>query len=170
MKLKKLKGILLGFILGGIFFGGIGVAAITLTAKEIKYTPSNENFTVTNASDAIDELYKIAGTVSKSRVVSKAFSLSVSGTSNNTTTYFSETYSISITDICPNYEKLTKENIYFALNEGTTVLTGPAYSAMYISNYSYEPSTGIVTVTVYANNFWTSARTYTLYGNLLVVC
>ena len=54
------KNILKGVIIGGLIFGGIGVAAVTLTADQIKYTPSNEKFTATNVKDAMDEIYKIA--------------------------------------------------------------------------------------------------------------
>jgi len=57
---NRIKGMIIGTIIGGLIFGGIGTAAVTLTAKEIKYTPSNENFAVTNAKEALDEIYKIA--------------------------------------------------------------------------------------------------------------
>ena len=52
--------LLAGVIISGLIFGGIGVAAVTLTADQIKYTPSNEKFTVTNVKDAMDEIYKIS--------------------------------------------------------------------------------------------------------------
>lgn len=57
---KTIKGIIIGGILGTIITGGLGVAAVTLTAEQIKYMPSNENFTVTNVQEAMDEIYKIA--------------------------------------------------------------------------------------------------------------
>ena len=49
-----------GIMVGVILTGGITVAAVTLTANQIKYTPSNEKFTATNAEEALDEIYKIA--------------------------------------------------------------------------------------------------------------
>lgn len=78
--MKTIKGVLLGTVLGGIIFGGLGVAAITLTAKDIKYTPSNENFTVTNAKEAIDELYKI----SEDKISNVHYPFKVEGFFNNT--------------------------------------------------------------------------------------
>jgi len=60
MKQYKFRDLVLATIIGGVVFGGIGVAAVTLTADQIKYTSSNENFTATNAKDALDEIYKIA--------------------------------------------------------------------------------------------------------------
>ena len=55
-----MKGIVLGTFFGVLLTSGIVVTATTLTAKEIKYTPSNEKFTATNAEEALDEIYKIA--------------------------------------------------------------------------------------------------------------
>mgnify|MGYP003301650574 CR=1 FL=1 len=59
-KQSTIKGIAIGTILGGLIFGSIGVAAVTLTANQIKYTPNNEKFNATNAKEALDEIYKIA--------------------------------------------------------------------------------------------------------------
>ena len=66
---NKIKGILIGTILGGIIFGGIGAAAVTLTAEQITYTPSNEEFDVTNAQDALNELYKLSENSSNSNLL-----------------------------------------------------------------------------------------------------
>lgn len=60
MKKNRVKGLVTGIIVGGLLFGSVGAVAIGLTAKEIKYTPSNDKFTVTNVQEAIDEIYKIA--------------------------------------------------------------------------------------------------------------
>ena len=57
---NNLRFLLTGVTIGGLIFGGIGVAASTLTANQIKYTPSNENFKATNAEEALNEIYKIA--------------------------------------------------------------------------------------------------------------
>ena len=59
-KRKKANGFLTGIVVGGIIFGGIGASAVTLSAEQVKYTPSNENFIVTNVKEAMDEIYKIA--------------------------------------------------------------------------------------------------------------
>ena len=49
-----------GIIIGTIITGGIGVTAVTLSANQIKYSPSDTNFTATNAEEALNEIYKIA--------------------------------------------------------------------------------------------------------------
>ena len=62
MKKKKEKFIkqnFIGFIIGGIIFGTLGVyAAITFPSNEVSFDPSNSTLTSTNVKDAIDELYK----------------------------------------------------------------------------------------------------------------
>ena len=46
-------------VISGIVFTGIGVyAANTYLAHDISYTPSNENFEVSNVEDALNELYE----------------------------------------------------------------------------------------------------------------
>ena len=56
---KDNKKFLLGILVGILLFGGISVAAITLTAEEVTYSPSDSNFDVSNTKEAIDELYKM---------------------------------------------------------------------------------------------------------------
>lgn len=46
----------------------MGVAAITLTANQVKYTPNNEDSTATNAQEAIDELYEMTGELKKGKL------------------------------------------------------------------------------------------------------
>lgn len=57
---KDFKNIMIGFLAGAILFGSFGVAAITLTAKEITYTPSDSSFDVSNTETAINKLYEMA--------------------------------------------------------------------------------------------------------------
>jgi len=57
---KTIKGMLFGTIFGFLIAGGIGVAAVTLQAEQVKYTPSNSNFEAINAKEALDEIYKLA--------------------------------------------------------------------------------------------------------------
>jgi len=59
-KSKTVNGFVTGLVVGGIIFTGIGGVAVTLAANQIKYTPSNDKFNVTNAKEALDEIYKIA--------------------------------------------------------------------------------------------------------------
>lgn len=61
MKKKKrnfFKQNIIGFIIGGIIFGSLGVyAAITFPSDEVSFDPSNSTLMSTNVQDAIDELY-----------------------------------------------------------------------------------------------------------------
>ena len=51
------KGII-GFVLGALIFGGIGVvSAYTIFANDIGYTPKDTTWEVDNVKDAIDDLY-----------------------------------------------------------------------------------------------------------------
>ena len=60
--MKKIKRIakenIVSFILGGIFFGSIGVYAATmLSSNQINYSNANSKLQATNVQAAIDELY-----------------------------------------------------------------------------------------------------------------
>ena len=52
-----IKNNMIGFILGAIIFGGIGVYATQILAKDIKFTPTVESWKVDNIEDAINDLY-----------------------------------------------------------------------------------------------------------------
>lgn len=55
---KKNVKLFVGFIIGGLLFGSIGVYATTqYLAKDIKFTPLNSEWNVDNVDDAINELY-----------------------------------------------------------------------------------------------------------------
>jgi len=56
----KFKDICIGIIIGGIVFGGMGVAAVTLEAEQIAYTPTDSTFKVSNTKMALDELYHLS--------------------------------------------------------------------------------------------------------------
>ena len=54
------KGII-GFVLGALIFGSIGVvSAYTIFANDIGYTPKDTSWEVDNVKDAIDDLYSKA--------------------------------------------------------------------------------------------------------------
>ena len=59
-----MKKMILGFILGLVVAGGIGVLAYTITAKEIGYTPKDSSWKVNNVNDAINDLKKNGGSSS----------------------------------------------------------------------------------------------------------
>ena len=53
-----MKKILIGFILGGIIFGCIGVYAASYLATDIIYEPEDASWEVNNVSEALSDLYK----------------------------------------------------------------------------------------------------------------
>ena len=56
---KIIKSRVFAFVLGAIIFSGItGVAAYTIFASDIGYTPKDTAWEVDNVKDAIDELYE----------------------------------------------------------------------------------------------------------------
>lgn len=48
VKSKTIKGVIIGIIVGGIVFGRVGDATVSLTANQISYTPEISNFSATN--------------------------------------------------------------------------------------------------------------------------
>ena len=58
MKKKVIKSILL--VVGVVFIFTSGVVAATLTAKDVGFTASNEEWQVNNVEDAVNDLYNIS--------------------------------------------------------------------------------------------------------------
>lgn len=56
MKKERIKSTIIGVIIGAIIFGGIGVVAYTLKAKDISFTSTNPNWKAKNVNDALDSL------------------------------------------------------------------------------------------------------------------
>lgn len=54
---KTLKAVILTAIFTTIIVGGLGVTAVTLTAKNVIFNSTSENLKATNVEDAINELY-----------------------------------------------------------------------------------------------------------------
>ena len=142
IKRKTIKGIIIGTVLGGIITGGVGVTAVTLTAKEIKYTPSNQTSTATNADEAINELYEMTEEL-KDKAIYGAINLG------------SES-SINITDIvgAENIGKYTNDD-FIVKHKASSVLTGSFTSGsnyrntrINLSDYAvnYNNETGVLNI------------------------
>jgi len=146
MNVRNLKCAVLSFVLGGIVFSGIGVIAVTLTAKDIKYTPSNENFTATNVEEAMDGLYDIANELENS---SKVYYLGIGTTFN-------------ISELLPDVDVSTLTNDNFVVgsnkysggNTGTNTCSWAtayddmlAYSGPIVPNFTYNKETGVLSIT-----------------------
>ena len=85
---KIIKSRIFTFVLGAVIFSGItGVAAYSMFAKDIKYTPSDTTWKksngedINNVSDAIDELY------SKANIAKKYDSVTYNLISDSQSTY-----------------------------------------------------------------------------------
>lgn len=55
---KFIKNNILGFILGALIFGSIGVYAYNYKATDVKYTPEDHDWDVSNVQEAINDLKK----------------------------------------------------------------------------------------------------------------
>ena len=131
MKKYSLKDLIITGIICSVIFSGIGVAAVTLNADKIKYTPISEKYTATNAQEALDEIYNLAENSKVKRIV----------VASDVDGYGAKSF--DVTSMIPEYASLTADN--FAL-----VVTG---SYEKIDDYSvgspgisYDPSTGVVTI------------------------
>lgn len=152
-KQSTVKGIVIGTILGTVLTGSIAVTAVTLTAKEIKYTPSTQISTATNAEDAINELYEMTVDL-KGNIIYDVINLG-------------NAREINITDIvgAENIDKYTVDDfICLTTYEPIGGIYIPAVSdhnyPTYVGtqNYvnitkSYSPSSGILTLTGGQCNF-----------------
>lgn len=55
-----MKKIILGFFLGAITFGSIGIYAANYLAADVTYKSNNEDWNVSNVNEALDRLYEIS--------------------------------------------------------------------------------------------------------------
>ena len=60
-----MKKLIIGFILGGILFGCIGIYAASYYAKDVSYEPTDASWEVTNVNEAINSLYDNATSLKK---------------------------------------------------------------------------------------------------------
>ena len=116
---------ILSFILGGLIFGTIGVGATYVyTARDISFLPSDENWNVTNASEAISSLKEDLNTVNNNVSEYKsniAQTLTDNGITTNSNDSF-ETIDNNIDDGINNYKSQinTCNSNYSTLNTNFT--------------------------------------------------
>ena len=136
-----------GIIIGGLIFGGIGVAAVTLTAKQITYTPSNSEFNATNAEEALNKLYEMGSNIESIIYLGQ-------GTSFNVTSY-------------EGYQNFTADNfIVEPISAGLASVGGMSHKANYVYmgltlNKSY--SNGVLSASVVANGMIQNAGDDIIY-------
>ena len=118
---------ILWFILGGLIFGTIGVSATYVyTAKDISFLPSDENWNVSNASEAISSLKEDLNTVNNNVSEYKnniAQTLTDNGITTNSNDSF-ETIDNNIDDGINNYKSQinTCNSNYATLNSNYSTL------------------------------------------------
>ena len=77
-----MKKLIIGFILGGLIFGSVGIYAASYYAKDVSYEPTDASWEVTNVSDALDHLYKNARNVQIGNLHAKLSGASIQKTIN----------------------------------------------------------------------------------------
>jgi len=107
-KNKVLKAVILTAIFTTILVGNIGVVAVTLTAKDIGFTSSKEEWQVNNVEDAMNDLYTMGSNYkaeavsdikySLSHRYSSSFQINVAGYTQITFVTSSSTDSLTIKD------------------------------------------------------------------------
>lgn len=155
---SKIKGIVIGIIIGTFVTSGMGVTAVTLAAKEIKYTPSNEKFAVTNAKDALDEIYKMYDSgINRNIIKQFLFSYTADWLSTTSGTVVKRTTTYDCTSI-NNYENFTIDNFGVELNYAKGGNSGNVQSI----SKSYENGILSVEFTIYSTNGGSQAN-YDIY-------
>lgn len=134
---KFMKNNILGFLLGGIIFGGISVGATILyNSNEVSYIPNDSSFDVSNVKEALDQLHD---EVSHS---SKSVTMSYSG-GGYIVSGLSASGSLNITN--DGYTKLTvssgTSSIVFVKTDGTSTT-----AVSVTKGNSINIPTGVVTI------------------------
>ena len=146
MKKRNLKDFFIGIIIVGMVFGGIGVTAVTLTAKQVLYTPEDSNFKVTDVEAAINEIYKMAESGKFNKVLLGAITNSetVSATSiHNYQNLTADNFVVQISGVTLTQSAVAGDNNtvwVHNISKGTLVNSAPSLS--------YNSSTGVVSVTL----------------------
>ena len=171
----KMKKALIGFILGGIIFGSIGIYATSLYyAKDISYEPSDASWEVSNVNDALNNLYsmkieldniKNLGNATAADILSGKTAVvkgkTITGTNDGGTKIVNlgTGTSYNIKTLCPDvdYTSLTINNFIYgmsgagATSAGYGKVTGDGRS-LYSSSTglnvkgTYNNTTGILTI------------------------
>lgn len=137
-KCNSLTFLIIGFIIGGLVFGSIGVVAVTLQASQVTYTSNNSDFSASNVKDAIDKLYEISSSESQN-VVDLG-----TGTSFDLTSY--DGYENFTTDnfIIVSLESVSKSGSSSFRPEYSANVTSTV-TASYSTTKNYNSGTGILT-------------------------
>lgn len=147
-----MKKLIIGFILGGIIFGGIGIYASTLyKASDVSYAPTDASWEVSNVNDALNDLYELNQNIrSEKFIFDKVLDIGISvGTYDHKKTY-TQTYTVNIKDKYPDiYDKLTADNFIsnFTSSHVQAEISGSGWVASYV-DIAKNYTDGILTITV----------------------
>ena len=144
MKINKtLKVGILSSLVSIVATGGIAVAAVSLSAKEIPFTSNDENWQVNNVEDAVNDLYELNNVSNKLSYI-ETFTLSsdVVITTNPTE------YVISCTSIS-GYEDLTADSFIFDISKHSFTTSN---NSTVIINKKYDSVTGNLTISFSLSN------------------
>lgn len=133
---------ILVFLMGILFSSGIVYAANKISASDISFTSTNENFTATNVQEAMDELYNKSqsGNITKLDTINEK----------------NKNITIDIKEYTTSYQNLTDDNFLINLTADSSALAGVrssldkddarAYAEFYRPTLTYDSTTGILTV------------------------
>ena len=140
-----MKKLLLGFILGGLIFGG-AVYAVSYNASDISYIKDGVETTV---GESLDELYDF-----KNSKPVKLENVNPFKVDTGTSTY-SRHYSYwDISQLYPDYQNLTADNIVMVIKYSYGSLNG-------FFHHEYDSTTGIIKA------YWTNVGGYNTNDNLV---
>ena len=137
MKIKIIKTFLIVLISVLLLASG-GVIALTLYADDIIYNPTNSEFKVDNAQDALDELYELVGNGS---FIDTTYLGTVNQTNNTVNCW-----------LIPGYKNLTADDFiveYISANSSMYIYMNPSGAVGYCSagmSKTYDANNGVLTI------------------------
>jgi len=170
MKKKVIKSIL--FVVGVVFIFTSGVVAATLTAKDVGFTASNEEWQVNNVEDAMNDLYEI-GKEAKGKIYvlgtctsGQSFSIANIVGQENVGNYSASNFLVVSGGISTSLEadadsdhtghdatasfSFSAPSVSYNNTTGVVTVGGGSWNMSIYMKYSNQPSTsGVVTNTVY---------------------
>ena len=168
-----MKKLIIGFILGGLIFGSIGIYAASYYAKDVSYEPSDASWEVNNVDEAINSLYSMKQELDTLKSVGDATSDDiaegktavvkgnlVTGTKSDSTTviYLGTGNSFNLTSY-EGYEKFTADNFIVEVYSGSV---SSGHLDRYNGTLSCETS-------CYATGSYTLSKTYNASSGVLTV-
>ena len=155
------KSLVIGILVGGIVFGGIGVVASTyFSASQVSFTPSDETWTVTNVEDAINDLY-----VGTTELVIPKFGANGTFSGGNHESYLNLKVSRG--------NKIITTGTVDECNMSSTfsiVLSGSGMTSISVStNGTTEVPEGYTNVQFYVNAKATPSNVYNAYFNPITI-